>query len=155
MDLQRDLADAELGGRLLVEEAAHDERQDLELSRCECGQPPAQLPELARPVPGLAITVEGRVDRSHQVLLPERLGQEVDGARLHRAHGGRNVSAAGDENDGWMGTARDPALQIEPAHVRELDIEDQACGKVGLRMREEFRCRAERDGVQLEARQQQ
>src|SRR5438128_9841258 len=35
----------------------------------------------------------------HQVFLPERLGQEVDRARLDRAHGAGNVPMACDEKE--------------------------------------------------------
>ena len=99
MNLERDLADAQLGRSLLVEKAAYDQRQHLALAWRQGRKALMQIGQLRSLPPGVAILREGSIDRAHQVCLPERLGQKVDRACLDRAHGRGNVSMSGDEHD--------------------------------------------------------
>ncbi len=57
-----------------------------------------------------------------------------------------------DEHDLRMISLRGLALQIEPVDVREFDIENQAGGHVGLRVRDVLSSRTERDHMQIEGR---
>src|SRR3954463_2172154 len=55
----------------------------------------------ARRLPGAApdpVFLQRRADCVEQILVAERLVQELDGARLHRPHRHRNVAMAGDED---------------------------------------------------------
>ena len=152
MNLERDLADAELGRGLLVEQAACDQRQHLPLARRQGRKPSTQTSQLRSLAPGVAILSEGCVDRPHQIHVLEWLGQKVDRAGLDRAHRRRNVSVSGDEHDMRVIPLRDLALQIQSVDVREFDIQDQASRDVGLRIRHVFGSGTERHGVHVEAR---
>src|SRR5262245_19712410 len=87
MDLKRDLADAKLARRLLVEKAADYQRQHLALSRCQRTKTSSELCKLPCFPMHFTTLRKGRVDRTHQVGLLEWLGKEVDRARLDRSYG--------------------------------------------------------------------
>jgi hypothetical protein len=76
MELDRDLARAELGGDLLVEQSRHDQSHHFALARCELFIPLTQLcqsrPLLAR----RAVPVKRLRDGVEQVLIEERKGSE-------------------------------------------------------------------------------
>ena len=55
MNLDRDLADAQLGRGLFVEQAAHDQRQDLTLAWRQARKSLTQLGQLGSLAPGVAI----------------------------------------------------------------------------------------------------
>src|SRR5258707_2738827 len=63
MNLHRDLADAQLGRGLLVEKAAHDQRQGLAFARREARKAPAQLVQLDSLLAVFAIQCDGGMDR--------------------------------------------------------------------------------------------
>src|SRR5438105_2099857 len=78
-------------------------------------------------------------DRIQQVTVAERLGEELDGACLHRPHRGRNIAVPGDEDDGNVEVdLRHPRLEIEPAQARQPDVEHQAAGNIRRRAGEEL-----------------
>jgi signal transduction histidine kinase len=87
MNLDGDLADAELGRGLLVEQPGDDQRQDLALAGRQTRQAPLQPGQLGSLQSGSTIQRDGGLDGPYQVGLLEWLGQEVDRARLDRAYG--------------------------------------------------------------------
>ena len=67
------------------------------------------------------------LDRIEQVLITERLGEELYGPALHRLHGHRNVAVRRDEDD-WQLPVRggELALKLEAASPRHSHVDDQA-----------------------------
>ena len=61
MNLERDLADAQLGRSLFVEKAAHDQRQDLALAWRQGRKALTQLGQLGSLPPGVAILRDGSI----------------------------------------------------------------------------------------------
>src|SRR5262249_43629632 len=98
MDLDRHLPCSQLRGALLVELPRHDEGHDLALTRRERGVAILQRRQLVLPLPGDLVALERLVDGIEQVLVVERLGEELDRAGLHGLHGRRDVAVAGDED---------------------------------------------------------
>src|SRR4030095_15466751 len=85
-----------VGGRelvrdLLVQESGDDERHDLALAGRELLVALAQRARIAPLRVRDAVALDRRTDRVDQGLLANGLGQELDGARLHRADGHRDV----------------------------------------------------------------
>src|SRR5262245_29996928 len=79
-----------------------------------------------------------------QVLLAHRLGQELDRSGFHGPHRHRDIAMSGDENDGNMNIVPDQfRLEIEAAHTRKPDVQDQAARRLGKRCLAELRCRIE------------
>ena len=72
---------------------------------------------------------EGRPDRADQDLVVERFLDEVDGARLHRLDGKRDVAVTGDHDDRNRDLARPkPALKLDSVHLGHPDVGDDAAG---------------------------
>src|SRR5262245_34457861 len=99
MHLHRGFGDADIVGNLLAEATAHDLYHDFPLAgaqRCEA------LPEGGQDffaLPPCAIAGEPELNGLEEILIAERLRQELDGATLHRLHRHRNVAVAGDEDE--------------------------------------------------------
>ena len=86
-----------------------------------------QLGEARRVAAPCAVALDGRVDGVEQHLLVERLGEELDRAGLHRAHGHRNVAVPGDEDDRQSDACfRELLLKGESAHARQPHVEHEA-----------------------------
>src|SRR5258708_19764980 len=99
VNLNGDFADAEIPRDLLVEPALHYERHHLALARGQglvARDDPRHLRALLsfREVP-----LERLADGRQQRLVSERLGEELDPPRLHRAPAARNVSSAAPPPD--------------------------------------------------------
>ncbi len=95
---------------------------------------------LVRPKAARASTWRSRGvnDSGHRVehlLLAERFGQEIDGARLHRLHGHRDITVASHEDDrdvdGCLGQLD---LKVEPTRAWQPDIEHQQLATFGRRL---------------------
>src|SRR5438067_9063601 len=99
MHLDGHLADPELAGDLLVEPAGDDEAQDLSLAGGQGLEAGPQFGEAYLVGAADAVLFKRDTDRIEQILVAERLGQKLDGARLHRRHRHRDVAIAGDEDD--------------------------------------------------------
>src|SRR4029077_13600659 len=132
MNLEGDLADPELGRGLLVQEPAHHEGQDLSFTGRQRRESPLQRVQLASLQARFPVPRERGLDRTHQIRLAERLGEKVHRPCLERAHGARDVAMPRDENDVRMWLAGQLALQVQAVDVRQVDIQDQAPGQVGL-----------------------
>jgi hypothetical protein len=73
------------------------------------------------------VELERLVDAVEQVLVAERLLDEVDRAGLHRLDRHRHVAVAGDEDDRQDRVALvELDLQFETAHAGHADVEHQA-----------------------------
>jgi len=84
-------------------------------------------------LPAVAILRQRELNGVEKILIAKRLGQKLDGSRLHRAYGHRNVSVGRDEDDRHLdiGT-RKFLLEIQTAHSRQADIQDKTAGDFGL-----------------------
>src|SRR6266478_5992371 len=77
------------------------------------------------------IASEAEVDRIDQVLITERLGQELNGTALHRLYRHRDVAVARYEDDRDLDIRRgELALKIQTAPPRQSDVQDEAGGTV-------------------------
>ncbi|MNN04850.1 hypothetical protein D3C81_1175890 [compost metagenome] len=144
MNLDRYLADADLARNLLVEQPGHGQRHDLGLARRQRLVVGAQRLHLPHPQAPNPVFVERGGHRVEQVLVADRLGQEVLGAGLHRRHGHRNVAVAGHEDDGDVDAhLGQPGLEVEPARPAQPHIEHQAARHVRHGVVEQFGGRGE------------
>src|SRR6478752_1259978 len=102
MDLDRDLAQADVAGYLLVQPACDNARHDLSLAR---GQSLEALPERCNNLgvlPPGAVPRNAEVNGVEQLLVAKWLSEKLDGASLHGLHCHGNVAVAGDEDDWKM-----------------------------------------------------
>ena len=78
---------------------------------------------------GGGLVRKGRFHGREQQLALDGLGEEIDGARAHRAHAHRDVAVAGEEDDrDRVSQPRERVLHLEAADARHPDVEDQAAG---------------------------
>jgi hypothetical protein len=72
------------------------------------------------------------LDRVDQVLITERLGQELNGTAFHRLHRHRDVTVSRYEDDRYFDIRlRELALKIQAAPPGQSNVEDEAGGAVG------------------------
>ena len=84
------------------------------------------------------------VDAVQQVLVAERLLDEIDGARLHCLDGHRHVAVSRDEDDRQdRVTLVELHLQLQAAHAGHADVEYEAAGTIVALGIEEFLARFE------------
>ena len=111
-----DFGDAHFAGNLLVQPALHDPKHDSAFTRRQCFE---SRPERAQAFVILAahtVATKPNIYGIQKILLPERLRQKLDRARLHRLHGHGNVAISGDEDDWDLDTRRGQiTLKIQPA----------------------------------------
>ena len=71
----------------------------------------------------------------------ERLGEELDGPRLHGSYRHRDVAMRSDENDRNLNIGLGQlALETEPTDSRQPDIQDEATGHVRKLILQELLC---------------
>ena len=83
MDLDSDLADAELRSGLFVQPSRDHQLQNLLLAWGQRRITVPQLSELALLASGDTITLNRHLNAVQQILVEERFGEELDGSRLH------------------------------------------------------------------------
>ena len=77
------------------------------------------------------IASEAHLDRVDQVLITEGLGQELNGAALHRLHRHRDVTVPRYEDNRDLDIrSRELALKIQTAPPRQSNVQDEAGGTV-------------------------
>src|SRR5260370_9003733 len=144
MDLHGDFAGPELRSYLLIEHARNHQAHDLALA---CGHRLVALSQLGKLTLLLArhpVAIQSLVDRIQQVLVSERLGQELHRTGFHGLHRHRNISMPGDEDD------RNPdarvsqlALKIQTVDSRKPHVQNQATWPIcPLAVQEFLRSRA-------------
>ena len=118
-------------GNLLAEAALNDLDHYLAFSpgeRCEARPERTQGLFILAPT---TIASEAEVDRVDQVLITERLGQELNGAAFHRLYRHRDVAVARYEDDRDLDIrSGELALKIQTAPPRQSDVQDEAGGTV-------------------------
>jgi hypothetical protein len=102
-----------------------------------------------------AIFVERKLDGVEQILVADRLGEELDRARLHGPHRHRDVAVASDEDDRDLDVRLgELGLKVEAADTGQPDVEHQATRDVGLAGLEELGRRSEHLDLHPHRRQQ-
>src|SRR5437588_2816911 len=144
MDLHGNLAEAQFGRYLLVHEPGRHQPHHLPLARAqrlmEAFQSRFRLLLLA-PEP---VAVDRCSDRVQHVLITKRLGQEIDGPRLHGLYRHGYVAMSGHEDDWNMNIyLGELALEIQAALSRQPDIKYEAARNVRQLALEQFARRAE------------
>ena len=125
--LDRLLGGAEIGRDLLVQAPGHDVRQHLALARRQRREQRLGRRALLAGPPEQQVLGERLLDRREQHRVVDRLGQEVEGAELHRLGAHRHVGAAGQENDRQVAAALgERLLQRQPVEAGQRDIENEA-----------------------------
>src|SRR5262249_13256492 len=155
MDLDRDLAETEGAGDLLIHQARRDQRHDLVFAT---GQPFDRLAPGPIRLVALAVVFVAPEGCSHgiqHVLIAKRLGKEVDGTRLHGAHRHGYVAMPRHEDD------RDAdirllelGLEIQSAYAGQPDIEHQAARPLGSLVLKEFGGGSEKLDLQVDRAEQ-
>src|ERR1700730_1723423 len=131
MNLDGDLADAEVCGDLLVQAPGYDQSHDLPLTRRQNVETRAQLCDAFLILKPCTISCKTELDGVKQILIAEWFCQELDRTALHRLYRHRNVAMPGDEDDRQFTLGRrDLALEVEPALSGQPDVEHQA-GRAG------------------------
>ncbi len=82
-------------------------------------------------LPSGTIAGEAELNSVEELLIPEGLCQELNGAALHRLHRHRDVAVPCDEDDREFLVRRgELTLKIKTALPRQSHVEDQAGGAV-------------------------
>ena len=86
-------------------------------------------------------------DRIEKILIPERLGQEIDGAGLHGPYAHRDVAMTSDEDDRHPDVEPFEKLrQFQPREPRQVYVEEEAGrGEIVALDQEIFRGAADTD----------
>src|SRR5678815_3438378 len=72
------------------------------------------------------------MNRIQKILVTEWLGEELDGACLHRANGHWNIAMRSDEDDGNVNIGcRQLVLKVQAAKPWQSDIENKTAGDIG------------------------
>src|ERR1700722_3481952 len=120
------LGDADVAGNLLAEAAARDLNHDLAFPGAQRAKACLELGQCLLALPTRTIASEADLNGVEEVLIAKRLGQELDGAALHRLHRHRDIAVPGDEDNRELSVRRRQlALKIKTALVRQSDVEDQ------------------------------
>src|SRR5262252_852670 len=129
MHFYGDFADADVVGDLLVEATNHHQCHYLSLAWGKSLEACPQRGDHLFVLQPRAISPEAQLNRVQQVLIAERLGQELDRATLYRLDGDRDVAVSRDEDDRNVNVRRrELSLKIETASPGQPDIEHQARG---------------------------
>src|SRR5207245_3975892 len=102
-----------------------------------------------------AISCKAQLDGVQQVLIAERLGQELDRSSLYRLDGHRDVPVSGDKDDRNVNIRRRQlSLKIETTSPGQPDIEHEASGAVRAPLVQEFGNRSQGLGLHADGSDQ-
>src|SRR6202035_3180440 len=151
VDFYSDLADADVVGDLFVKAAGHHQGHYLTLAGGEGLEARPQRGDRRFILQPRAISREAQLDRVQQVLIAERLGQELDRSSLYRLDGHRDVAVSGDEDDRNVNVRRRQlSLKIETTSAGQSDIEHEAGGSVRAPFAQKFGNRSQGLGLQAD-----
>src|ERR1700730_8662294 len=95
------------------------------------------------------VAIQSLMDRIQQVLVPERLGQELYRTGFHGPHGHRNISMTGDEDDGNpYARVGQLALKIQTVDTRKSHVQNEATWSIRSLAAQELLRRPEGLGTQ-------
>src|SRR5258708_16817655 len=132
MHLHRRFGDADVVGDLLVEATRHDMEHDLTLAgaeRAETLPEHSQCPFTLQPG---SIASEAGLDGVKNILITERLSEEIHRTALHRLHGHHHIGMRCNEDNRHLPVRSSKvALKLKTASPRHSHIEHQASGARG------------------------
>src|SRR6266446_7988902 len=139
MDLHGDFAGPQLKSDLLIEHSRNYQGHNLTLA---CSQSRVALSQFGKVTLLLArhtVAIQSLADRIQQVLILERLGQELHGTGLHGSHRHGDISVTGDENDGHLDSGvTQLALKVQTIDARKTHVQDKAAWSVRLLVAQKF-----------------
>src|ERR1700733_10816142 len=116
-------------GNLLVESALHALDHPLAFPWGERFEAPSECIQVLFILTPSTIASKADLDRVYQVLITERLGQELNGTAFHRLHGHRDVTVPRYADDRDLDIRlRKLALKIQAARPGQPNVEDEAGG---------------------------
>src|ERR1700676_3006753 len=132
MDLHRDFADSQRKSYLLIEHAGGDQPHDLTLAFAQGLVAFSQLGGVTPLTARCTVTIQSLVDGIQQVLVQERLGQELHRTGFHGLYGHRDISVTGDEDDRnlYPGVTQLP-LKVQTVDARQAHVENKAAWPAG------------------------
>jgi hypothetical protein len=132
MDLHRGFGDAQVAGNLLVQTPLSDLSQDCALARRQDFESRPKRAQCFFILAACTVSGEPNIHSVQEILVPERLREELDGACLHRLHTHRDVAMSGHEDDRESDARRgEIALKIQSALTRQSHIEDETSSAIG------------------------
>src|SRR5215472_1476357 len=99
MHLHRGFGDADIVGNLLVQATGHNMEHDVTLAGAERVETFPERSQCPFTLPTGTIASEAGLNGVKQILITERLCEELYSATLHRLHGHRHVGVRCDEDD--------------------------------------------------------
>src|SRR5262249_47331998 len=131
MHLHRGFGDADVVRDLLAEAPACDLDDDLALPGAQRFEALPQRRQVLFILPSCTIARQADLNGIEEVLIAERLGQELDGPSFHRLHRHRDVAVTGDEDDRDLPVCSgELTLEIEAALAGQSDVEYKAVGAI-------------------------
>src|SRR5467141_2612690 len=139
MDLHGDFAGPQLKSDLLIEHSRNYQGHNLTLA---CSQSRVALSQFGKTTLLLArhtVAIQSLANRIQQVLVLERLGQELHGTGFHGFHRHRDISVTGDEDDGDSDArVSQLALQVETVNSGKAHVQDKAAWPFRWLVAQEF-----------------
>ena len=127
MNLHGNFADPQFTGYLLIKHTRDHKTHDLALARAQGRVGFSQPGEITLLPAPHAVAVQSLVDRGQQVLVIERLGQKLHGARFHRLHCHPNISVTGDKDNGDLDSRISQlALKVQAVDARKAHVQNKA-----------------------------
>lgn len=131
MDLYRGFGDAQVAGDLLVQTPLGDLSQNCTLARCQDFESRPERAQCLLILAAFTVLSESKIDRVQKILISERLGEKLDGARLHRLHAHRDVAMSGHEDDRESDARHgESSLKIQSTTTRQSRIEDNTSSAI-------------------------
>src|SRR5882672_9921321 len=131
MHLHGGFGNADIAGNLFAKAAVRDLNHDLALPGAQRLEAFPEGGQSSFILPPSAIAREAEPNGVEEILITERLGQELNGTTLHRLHRHRDVAVPCDEDD-WKVPVRrsELALKLETALPRQSHVKDQTTGAI-------------------------
>src|SRR5215475_11863784 len=127
MHLNRGFGDADIVGNLLVQATGHDMEHDVPLAGAECVETFPERSHCPFTLTTGTIASEAGLNGVEQILITERLCEELYSAALHRLHGHRHVGVRRNEDDRHLPVRSSKvALKLKTASLRHSDVEYEA-----------------------------
>jgi hypothetical protein len=127
MHFHRGLGDADIVGGLLVQATSHDMEHDLTLARGECVETLPEPSHCPITIPTGLIASEAGLDSVKEVLITERLCEELYRTTLHRLHRHWYVGVRCNEDDRHLSVrSGEVALKLKTASPGHSYVEHQA-----------------------------
>src|SRR6266436_2431285 len=139
MDLHGDFAGPQLKSDLLIEHSRNYQGHNLTLAYSQSRVALSQFGKVTLLLARHTVAIQSLADRIQQVLVLERLGQELHGTGFHGLHRHRNISMSGDKDDGNLHTRiTQLALKVQTVDARKAHVQNKAARPVRWLAAQEF-----------------